>query len=134
MCGCFSSLRKIHTNLNDLRASIKYSFSGFCKLNPDPSVRYMCHVPGVGFKTCKKYVAPGTMVNPICNTPIYYTTESLQYMKCNFGFWEYIAQCSAGLVAMHFFQVKKPISTSKDLLITRSLLVLTGFVHNKSIY
>ncbi|CAB3222458.1 unnamed protein product [Arctia plantaginis] len=67
----------------------------FCKLNPDPSVRYTCHVPGVGFKTCKNYVAPGTLVNPICNSPIYYTTESLPYMKCNFGYWDYVAQCRA---------------------------------------
>ncbi|CAB3232241.1 unnamed protein product [Arctia plantaginis] len=68
----------------------------FCRLDPDPSVRFMCQIPGTnGFKACKHYVAPGTTVNPICNTPNYYSSEILRYMKCIGGSWDYIAQCKA---------------------------------------
>lgn len=75
-----------------------YFFTEFCRLDPDPSVRFMCQVPGTnGFKACKHYVAPGTIVNPVCNTPNYYTSETLRYMKCIAGSWDYIAQCKAGL-------------------------------------
>ncbi|CAB3260968.1 unnamed protein product [Arctia plantaginis] len=79
----------------------------FCKLDPNPSVRYMCHVPGLGLKVCDNYVSPGTLVSPVCNTPIYYSTESFSKMKCTTGFWNYVAQCKAecGRVSPEAFQL-----------------------------
>ncbi|CAB3222457.1 unnamed protein product [Arctia plantaginis] len=62
----------------------------FCRLDPDPSIRYMCYG-----RVCKNYVAPGRLVNPTCNRPIYYSTESLLYMKCKSGTWDYVARCKA---------------------------------------
>lgn len=73
-------------------------FTVFCRVDPDPSVRFMCQVPGTnGSKICEHYVAPGTIVKPVCNTPNYYSSESLRYMKCIGGSWDYIARCNAGL-------------------------------------
>ncbi|CAB3232239.1 unnamed protein product [Arctia plantaginis] len=62
----------------------------FCKLDPDPSVRFIC-----GGRLCNTYVPPGTVVNPICNSPVYYSTEGLLYMTCIGGSWDYVARCRA---------------------------------------
>ncbi|XP_075989031.1 modular serine protease-like [Anticarsia gemmatalis] len=63
----------------------------FCKLDPDPSVRYICqhNTP------CKNYIAPGATVNPVCNSPNYYSSEVLKYMKCIAGSFDYVAICKA---------------------------------------
>ncbi|CAB3259446.1 unnamed protein product [Arctia plantaginis] len=74
-------------------------FLGFCKLDPEPSVLYMRHVPGIGLIVCCNYVAKATLVSPICNTPSYYSSESLPKMKCAIGFLNYVAKCKA---ASHF--------------------------------
>ncbi|CAB3222521.1 unnamed protein product [Arctia plantaginis] len=67
----------------------------FCKLDPDPSVRYMCYYPGKGVEVCKHYVPPGMSVEPVCNRPIYYSNELLPNMRCLSGVWNYIALCKA---------------------------------------
>lgn len=74
-------------------------FTEFCRLDPNPSVRYMCQIPETTVvNTCKHYVAPRTIVNPVCNIPNYYSSEILQYMNCVNGSWDYIAQCKPGSV------------------------------------
>lgn len=66
----------------------------FCRLDPNPSVDYLCPVQeSNGFKACQRYVAPGTSVNPICRSPNYYSSETLKYMKCISGSWDYVAIC-----------------------------------------
>ncbi|CAB3232121.1 unnamed protein product [Arctia plantaginis] len=67
----------------------------FCKLDPDPSVHYMCYYPGKGVEVCKHYVPPGMSVEPVCNRPIYYSNELLPNMRCMSGVWNYIALCKA---------------------------------------
>ncbi|CAB3222520.1 unnamed protein product [Arctia plantaginis] len=65
----------------------------FCKLDPDPSIRYMCYTPGTGITFCRNYVSPGTVVEPACNSPIYYAKEVLRNMKCISGVWDNYAEC-----------------------------------------
>ncbi|CAB3262312.1 unnamed protein product [Arctia plantaginis] len=78
----------------------------FCKLDPEPSVLYMCHVPGIGLNVCGNYVPPGTLVSPMCNSPSYYSSESLQKMKCAIGFWNYVAKCKAGTVEITYHRLQ----------------------------
>ncbi|KAJ8705495.1 hypothetical protein PYW08_012541 [Mythimna loreyi] len=67
----------------------------FCKLDPDPSVNYHCLVSGSveGRRKCNLYEPSGTVVKPECNSPNYYSPDTLRFMRCIDGNWDYVATC-----------------------------------------
>ncbi|KAF9414619.1 hypothetical protein HW555_007548, partial [Spodoptera exigua] len=79
---------------NDIPKCVRY-----CKLDPHPSVHYHCLVSGTveGQRKCNTYEPTGTVVRPECNSPNYYSTGILPFMRCIDGSWDYVAVCTPGL-------------------------------------
>ncbi|XP_073964429.1 modular serine protease-like [Choristoneura fumiferana] len=69
----------------------------FCRLTPDPSVKYFCKVTGDGIlggtRLCHELEPHGTVVVPICNYPVYYSSKVLLNMHCVDGAWDHVATC-----------------------------------------
>ncbi|GBP91715.1 LINE-1 retrotransposable element ORF2 protein [Eumeta japonica] len=68
-----------------------------CRLEPHPSVEYLCHVPDSysGRRQCKQFEPNGTSVTANCRAPNYYSNEILRVMRCLDGTWNYVAKCLA---------------------------------------
>ncbi|KAI8426933.1 hypothetical protein MSG28_014603 [Choristoneura fumiferana] len=69
----------------------------FCRLTPDPSVKYFCKVTGDGIlsgtRLCQELEPNGTVVVPECNRPVYYSNGVLLNMNCLEVTWDHIATC-----------------------------------------
>ncbi|KAJ8703769.1 hypothetical protein PYW07_013063 [Mythimna separata] len=67
----------------------------YCKLDPHPSVHYQCLVSGSveGQRECNAFEPSGTVVKPVCNSPNYYSSDTLPFMRCSEGSWDYVAIC-----------------------------------------
>ncbi|KAG6463173.1 very low-density lipoprotein receptor-like [Manduca sexta] len=74
----------------------------FCHLKEHVSVEYKCVLSGSsqGFRTCNEYEPDGTLVQPECRKPNYYSETTFRYMSCigAVGAWNYVAKCIPGLV------------------------------------
>ncbi|XP_026746695.1 modular serine protease [Trichoplusia ni] len=66
----------------------------YCKLEASSAVRYDCLVSGniTGKRPCGSQEPVGTVVQPECNTPNYYSTDS-RLMRCTESGWDYTAHC-----------------------------------------
>ncbi|KAG6463172.1 hypothetical protein O3G_MSEX013717 [Manduca sexta] len=69
----------------------------FCHLKEHVSVEYKCVLSGSsqGFRTCNEYEPDGTLVQPECRKPNYYSETTFRYMSCigAVGAWNYVAKC-----------------------------------------
>lgn len=68
----------------------------FCTLNSHASVEYKCLLTNgnEGTRPCGSLEPTGTIVQPQCRSPNYYSTVPLGYMRCIEGNWDYVATCT----------------------------------------
>ncbi|XP_061385059.1 modular serine protease-like [Danaus plexippus] len=66
-----------------------------CKLDKSPSIEYRCITNDEGTRACEDYEVEGTIVQPQCREPNYYSLSDLYYMVCRDGQWNYQPKCEA---------------------------------------
>ncbi|CAH2062412.1 unnamed protein product, partial [Iphiclides podalirius] len=65
-----------------------------CKLVKHRSVQYNCIISGTdNTRACKDVEVEGTVIQPTCNKPYYYTPLELPYMVCKRGQWNAWSTC-----------------------------------------
>ncbi|CAH2226492.1 jg23429, partial [Pararge aegeria aegeria] len=70
---------------------------GYCKLEPSESVEYRCRITDYpnsdGTRDCLASEPEGTVIQPRCRQPHYFSVTELPNMNCENGKWNYIPRC-----------------------------------------
>ncbi|KPJ12636.1 Complement C1s-B subcomponent [Papilio machaon] len=81
-----------HTTLNKEKGDI--FFLETCYLDRHESMNYNCIIDGTeSTRPCKDFEVEGTVIQPTCKEPNYYTPLELPYMVCRRGQWSTLPTC-----------------------------------------
>ncbi|KAG7298569.1 hypothetical protein JYU34_018210 [Plutella xylostella] len=77
-----------------------------CRLNiKSPSVEFLCQIPNSkgGSRVCRDLEPDGTIVEPKCRAPHYYSPTDLPLMRCIDGEWTSLPHCVPGLDTLNIY-------------------------------